>query len=231
MTAPLEGSLTRQAVLRRAEGSRDTPVGQGYVYVLTNEAMPGYVKIGLTRQNEVASRIRELDTTSVPLPFELYFAARVPDCARLERTLFFVFGDRRARARREFFRVDPALVKAIIELVAIEDIALSDAEQSIAPEQREDIDAERRRREVRTFTSMGITLGSVLTFAKDPTITCDVVSARRVAFQGEELSPSAAALKVVRALGYDWRSISRMDHWCVKVRPVSERDGSGDDPG
>lgn len=45
------------------------------VYVLTNEAMPGLVKIGRTN-NELAARIRALYSTSVPLPFELSTHAR-----------------------------------------------------------------------------------------------------------------------------------------------------------
>ena len=79
-------------------------MSEGFVYLLTNEAMPGYVKIGLTRGNDVAARMKQLDTTAVPLRFECHFAARVPDCAKLERTLHFVFGEKRARLSREFFK-------------------------------------------------------------------------------------------------------------------------------
>ncbi|NBO92714.1 MAG: GIY-YIG nuclease family protein, partial [Planctomycetia bacterium] len=45
------------------------------VYVLTNEAMPGLIKIGLT-SDSVESRLTSLSShTGVPLPFECYFAA------------------------------------------------------------------------------------------------------------------------------------------------------------
>ena len=46
------------------------------VYVLTNEAMPGLVKIGCT-QSDLASRVRSLFQTGVPLPFEVYYACEV----------------------------------------------------------------------------------------------------------------------------------------------------------
>jgi hypothetical protein len=41
----------------------------GIVYVLTNRAMEGIIKIGLT-SSSVEKRILELDTTALPLPFE-----------------------------------------------------------------------------------------------------------------------------------------------------------------
>ena len=43
------------------------------VYVLTNESMEGLVKIGRTSTG-VEQRIRELDNTSVPLPFQCFYA-------------------------------------------------------------------------------------------------------------------------------------------------------------
>src|SRR5688572_7928189 len=119
----------------------------GIVYILTNAAMPGYVKIGLTRQNDVGERVRQLDNTSVPVPFECYFAARVPDCKKLERTLHFVFGEKRARRSREFFSIEPDLAKAIIELVADTKINVTDAEQAIEPGERREIETMRKRRE------------------------------------------------------------------------------------
>ena len=45
------------------------------VYVLINEAMPGYVKIG--RTSNVTQRLNNLDWTNIPLPFECFYAARV----------------------------------------------------------------------------------------------------------------------------------------------------------
>jgi hypothetical protein len=52
------------------------------VYVLTNEAMPGLVKIGRTTDG-VEARISQLSVaTGVPLPFECYYAAEVPDMDR-----------------------------------------------------------------------------------------------------------------------------------------------------
>lgn len=194
----------------------------GIVYILTNAAMPGYIKIGMTQQDDVASRVKGLDNTSLPLPFECYFSARVPDCRRLERTLHFVFGDKRARGNREFFTAAPDLVKAIIELVAIEDITPTDAEQSISPAQREAIEETKARAERRTFERLGLPPGSVLTFAKDPDVVCTVAGPRKVTFEGEEMTISAAAMIVVRRMGYTWPTVNGFEYWCHEGARLSE---------
>jgi hypothetical protein len=204
----------------------------GIVYILTNEAMPGYVKIGLTQQDDVGDRVRQLDNTSIPIPFECYFAAHVPDCRKVERTLHFVFGERRARRNREFFTIDPDLAKAIIELVAIDKVSVTDAEQSIDTAERREIEDLRKRREVRTFPSMNIPLGSVLTFIKDETITCTVSGPRKVNFRGEDLSPSKAALLVIHEMGYDWPAVSGMGYWAyegIKIADYGNRAVAADE--
>jgi hypothetical protein len=58
----------------------------GIVYVLTNEAMPGLVKIGFTR-SDLIQRIKALDRTGVPYAFECFCAFEVSDCARAEQLL------------------------------------------------------------------------------------------------------------------------------------------------
>lgn len=194
----------------------------GIVYILTNAAMPGYIKIGMTQQDDVAARVKGLDNTSLPLPFECYFSARVPDCRRLERTLHFVFGDKRARGSREFFTAAPDLVKAIIELVAIEDITPTDAEQSISPAQREAIEETKARAERRTFERLGLPPGTVLTFAKDPDVVCTVAGPRKVTFEGEEMTVSAAAMIVVRRMGYTWPTVNGFEYWCHEGVRLSE---------
>lgn len=194
-------------------------MSEGYVYILTNAAMPGYVKIGLTTQDDVAIRVRQLDNTSLPLPFECYFAARVPDCAKLERTLHFVFGEKRARGNREFFTIQPDLAKAIIELVAIEDTSPSDAEQDISPQERQEIEAEQQRR---SLSGLGLEEGAVLSFLKDPAVTCIVHDARKVRFRDEVMSLSRAALLAIRDMGFNWPTANGFEYWTHNDIKLSE---------
>jgi hypothetical protein len=162
------------------------------VYILTNEAMPGYIKIGRT-DTSVEQRMRELDRTSVPLPFQCYYAARVEDDQKLERTLHTAFGDHRVRSSREFFKLDPYRAKVIIELLAKEDVT-----------PREDVFEDRDSQEALekatrstgryNFTENGIPSGAILEYVSDRSITCSVADENSVIFNGQKVSPSRAAI-------------------------------------
>ena len=54
----------------------------GIVYVLINEAMPGYVKVGKT--DCIERRLQDFDWTNLPLPFECFYAAKVADAGFVE---------------------------------------------------------------------------------------------------------------------------------------------------
>lgn len=56
---------------------------KGLVYLLTNPAMPGIVKIGLTTRGDMGQRLQELFTTGVPVPFDCVFACEVDNCAEV----------------------------------------------------------------------------------------------------------------------------------------------------
>lgn len=196
-------------------------MSEGFVYILKNEAMPGYIKLGFTQQNDVEARMRQLHTTGVPLPFECVYFARVPDCRRVERALHFVFADDRTATSREFFRIDPDRAKAIVELVAIEVELLSDQQQQISPEQRTAIEEVKSRAEAMTFDRLGLPIGTVLTFTKDPEIICMVAGAKEVEFRGQTMRLSSAALIAVRELGYNWTTVRGSDYWAFDGRKLS----------
>ena len=54
------------------------------VYVLTNPAMPGIVKIGMTDRPDVQHRMGDLYTTGVPLPFDCVIAREIVDREAVE---------------------------------------------------------------------------------------------------------------------------------------------------
>jgi hypothetical protein len=94
------------------------PAIPGWVYILTNPAMPGLVKIGMTGRTP-SQRIAELTrATGVPSPFEVVWSAPVSDCAWVEAAVHRLLADRRVSAGREFFRADVALARKTVEAAA-----------------------------------------------------------------------------------------------------------------
>jgi hypothetical protein len=89
----------------------------GIVYVLTNEAMPGLVKIGMTDDTDPSAGMEPLFSAKVPLPFAVAFACRVENALEVERSLHVAFEPQRIDATREFFRIDPGQAVAILRLL------------------------------------------------------------------------------------------------------------------
>ena len=184
-----------------------------YVYILTNEAMPGYIKIGLT-ENLVSERVVQLDNTSVALPFQCYYAARVDDNRKVERALHTAFGDYRVRPNREFFKMDPFKVKAILEVLAQEDVtpknelvATSDDSQAL---RAAGIKAGRFK-----FSTANVPIGATLNFVKDFNLTATVVEDTWVLFDGQRHSLTTAALEALKKCGYNWSSVQGPEYWLL----------------
>lgn len=107
-----------------ADNTQASPGDIGIVYVLTNPAMPRLVKIGMTTRSEVTARIGQLYTTGVPLPFDCEYAVTVKDVSRVENALHIAFEQSRLNPNREFFEMEVESVKAILDLLKIDDVTL-----------------------------------------------------------------------------------------------------------
>lgn len=77
---------------------------KGYVYILSNPAMPDILKIGKTSR-PVEHRCSELYQTGVPQEFKIEAYELVPDCDEVERWMHDAFTKQRISAGREFFKV------------------------------------------------------------------------------------------------------------------------------
>ena len=82
----------------------------GYVYILTNPSFrEDWIKIGKSSR-PVDVRIKELDNTSVPLPFEIFATmktAKYNEAEKLVHRYIERFTNLRIRNNREFFNVKP----------------------------------------------------------------------------------------------------------------------------
>lgn len=190
------------------------------VYILTNEAMPGLVKVGKTN-NDLAIRIKQLYQTGVPLPFELFFACEVTDATVVEARLLDAFGDHRVSRNREFLRIAPERVRAALQLASLKEIRLGD-EVFETPEDKADVVAAKRRSRF-LLSMIGVKPGTALQLFKDPNIICTTVDDRnQVTFNGEVTSLSDAALQAFKVLGYDYTALSGPWEWTFEGKRLDE---------
>lgn len=78
----------------------------GFVYILTNEAMPGLCKVGMTMRSPRARALELSAATGVPQPFDVAYYCEMEDPAAHERRIHAEFNHLRV-AGREFFRCEP----------------------------------------------------------------------------------------------------------------------------
>lgn len=190
------------------------------IYVLTNETMPGLVKIGFTES--LADRIKSLSAHSgVPLPFECYYAAEVDEMARVERLLHQLFSEYRVNPKREFFRLDAQKVVIALSLGNFKEVTPGDV---VADQEEQDaLEKLKERRGRINLEAIGILPGAVLTFSRDPNRCATVLPGNRVLMDGETLTLSRAAIKRLNALGLPTTHASGSQYWMYEDETLDER--------
>lgn len=186
------------------------------IYILINEAMPGYVKIG--RSTNLEQRIRSLDTTSVPLPFECFYACTVTDSQFVERQLHDAFMDHRVRSSREFFEISPERAVAALKLAEIENVTpRKDFVET--EEDQQALNQARKKRAIFNFAMVNIPVGAELVFSRDENIKARVVDNRSIELNGEIVSLSSSAQKI---LGYGY-GVQGTAYWMYEGELLDER--------
>jgi hypothetical protein len=194
---------------------------QQTVYILTNEAMPGLVKIGFT-EGSVQNRISNLSSaTGVPLPYECYYAAEVDDMKRVESLLHQLFSEHRINPKREFFRLDPEKVVLALSIGRFKDVTPS--ELIADEEEKAALEKAKARRAPLSLEAIGVHPGAVLTFSRDENRTTTVAAGNKVILDGEMMSLSAAALKLLRDLGYKTPTAQGPAYWIFDGELLDER--------
>lgn len=192
----------------------------GIVYVLSNPAFDTYVKVG--RTIDLEQRLKQLDNTSVPLPFRCVFAVEVDDEVAVERLVHQAFADVRVRTTREFFEIDAQRVIAALKLTNGIDVT---PKADIA-EDAESIAALERtvgKRKTYSFSDAQVDIGDTLTYSKDENITAVVVADRKIEFEGEPVSVSKAALTLLHREGYTWKQANGWAYWMKDGETLGER--------
>jgi hypothetical protein len=190
------------------------------IYILTNPAMPGYVKIGQT--GNLQKRLSSLDNTSLPLPFECYFAMEVQSSQNVERLLHDTFANQRVRKSREFFEIDPERVVSALRLTDGEEVTLDD-QSDLDSEAKEAIEKTKDRRSPFSFKMIGISEGATLSFYKEEAITCQVLGNNKILFEGQIMSLSASALLICQRMGFQWKTVAGPTCWMFEGETLRER--------
>ena len=191
------------------------------VYILTNQSMPEPIKIGIT--DNLERRVKELDNTSVALPFECYYAVEVSDASKIEKKMHEGLDDKRVRQNREFFNISPEMAKSILEIAEVMGGKNVTPKKDIV-ETTQDQEALEvaRKKKINYFGILGISKGTILTFSKDKNITCEVSENGKVIFRGKETSLSGSALIVTNEMGYDWGQVQGAGYWCYQGKTLRD---------
>lgn len=143
----------------------------GYVYILTNPSFrEDWVKIGKSSR-PVDVRSKELDNTTVPLPFEIFATMKTCKYNEVEKLVHKTIDrltDLRIRQNREFFNVAPQVALDIFRDIAM---TIDDAEVTLYHENKpilENTNTPIAKREAKRsrfkFSMCDIKIGEQITF-------------------------------------------------------------------
>jgi len=120
---------------------------EGWVYILTNEAMPGLVKIGYTMQDP-SIRAGELSNhTGVPIPYDVNYKALVVDPYQVEQKVHRTLDSKRLNEKREFFKCEPfEVIRFIREMATVKyEVSKQEEERKLAKQKQEE---ERKQKKI-----------------------------------------------------------------------------------
>ncbi len=198
----------------------------GIVYVLTNPAMTGIVKIGKTTRETIGDRMRELYSTGVPVPFKCEFACKVTDTTKVEEALHLAFNPYRINPNREFFTIEPEQAIVILKLLEKPDvtsIVTSEVNQKInesttESDKKAGDKLERQKRPPLNFIEMGIPIGSKLKYIKD-NIEVEVVGEKKIKYLTDDSISLTSVTK--KNFGLDY-SVQPTRYWMYNGKNLTD---------
>ena len=180
-------------------------MSKGIVYILTNPCLDGWVKIGMTENGDITTRLAQLNQpTNIPLSYRAYALYRVENPREVEQSIHklidIIDGDLHAREEingkireREFFKVTPETAYSVFAEVAKLRSDSNNLELvSLTEEQQEEEEIQGRAAPFR-FDMVDIKPGAELEYGKDSSIRCTVVDNRKVLYNGKKYSLSGLA--------------------------------------
>ena len=173
-------------------------MAKGYIYIMTNPAFNGMVKIGYAA--DVEKRRKQLSTTALPYEYEVYAtyetSGRLED-RKLHKLIDNLNPDLRVMSNREFFVMTAEAAYELLETIAI----ISGTTDKL--EKRGDgAPVQKVRKPAINFAKCGIPVGAELVYTENPEVKVYVESDRKVRYNNESTSLSAVVgmLKGVKSI-------------------------------
>ena len=169
-------------------------MAKGYIYIFTNPALSGMVKIGFA--SDVERRRKELSTTALPYDYEVYATYETNgnlEDKKLHKLIDNLNPDLRVSKSREFFIMTPEEAYELLEAIALISGTKDKLKRMVQPG---NASQQAIRRPPINFAKCGIPIGAVLVSTDDPTQSVTVVAERKVEYNNEITSLSAVAQQI-----------------------------------
>ena len=167
-------------------------MSKGYIYIMTNPALTGMVKIGYA--TDVEARRQQLSTTALPYEYEVYATYETSgnlEDKKLHRLIDNLNPDLRVSKNREFFVLEPEDAYELLEAISIIS-GTKDKLKKLKPQQTN----KPLKKPPVNFSKCGIPIGAKLVFSEDESIEVTVVSERKVQYKDEITSLSAISDRI-----------------------------------
>ena len=172
----------------------------GYIYIMTNPAYDGYVKIGSTNKSVEQRRAELSNPPGVMFPFEIYAFYETPNTLEdktLHRIIDRLNPELRVNKRREFYKMAPKAAYELLEGIA--EITGTKDNLVLVDENDKDASQAKKRKPAFSFKSAGIPVGSELTYTEDDTIKVEVAGdcRKNIRYNGKDYSLSELAQELL----------------------------------
>lgn len=213
----------------------------GIVYVAVSERMyyrddegrfHEFVKIGLTKGKEtIESRMKTLNRSSTPYPFECIYAVDVGDDAvKAEKHIHKILDKyriRKGKYTREFFKIgrdEARMHLELLEVIGGKNVTPNELDTIEDEDDKRIVQEEIKKRKAFSFDEVGFAPGTELHFLGHYEITCEVVDDRRIRFRNKVTSLSNAASIVLTEKGKNNRkypdAVAGTRYWAYKGRTL-----------
>lgn len=165
-------------------------MGKGYIYIMTNPALSGMVKIGYA--TDVEARRQSLSTSALPYEYEVYATYETPgnlEDKKLHKLIDDLNPDLRISKSREFYVMAPEDAYELLQAIAL----ISGTQDKLQKVKTDTSKKQNVKKPAIDFFKCGLNVGDELVFINDPSIRVTVHSEHKVLYNDELTSLSAIA--------------------------------------